>query len=93
MANNKMREALYILIKAAIGERIPKLPETVNLEELMNLSIQQSVPSLALEGLEKASKVIDFSNQSNTKFQWIGQKVLADNTYKHILAVQNEISD
>ena len=93
MVDNKMREALYSLIKAAIGESEVKLPDNVNLEELMNLSIRQSVPSLALVGLEKVSQDIDITGQTNAKLQWIGQTVLAGNTYKHILAVQNEISD
>ena len=93
MVDNKMREALYRLIKAAIGEDSDELPKNTNLEELMNLSIQQNVSSLALAGLEKASQIVNFSNQDIAKLQWIGQTVLADNTYKQILAVQNEISD
>lgn len=89
---DKSRDFLFSLIKCSLsGRHIPDLDD-FHLEDVMNLSIQQGISTLAFDGYQKVYDKVHNSRSNGAKIQWIGLCVQAESTMSHILEVQKLIS-
>lgn len=89
----KSYDILYKLIRCSLGEDLKIDIANAQIEEIINLSIQQGVSLIAFDGFQKAYNNEKNANSEYIKLQWIGHSIQSENTNKHILAVQQFISN
>lgn len=90
-------EVLLKLIRIALGSEEPlSLPSVVNWREVVDLSYQQGVAALSVDGLQKIydSSVfkldLDNSELEDVKYEWFGQCMSSETNYKQYESVIGE---
>ncbi len=91
-------ENLIILLQAALGILPERISREFNVKEVFELSLQQEVTAIALDGLQKLSKAFpdlyqfDASAQA-FKMRWIGSLMVQEKRYGANFHAAKELSD
>lgn len=97
----KEQEVLIILLQKALGDEIEfSLPEAIDWRKLIDLSFEQGVAAIAVDGLqfslelreESLEWALDSPELEDLKYEWFGEVFQVENDYQNHLQKAEELT-